>query len=106
MVDNAKRASDFLKALAHESRLMILCILAEGESRSVSWKICSDCGSRAVSRAARALSAQTGWSLTRRDGKAIYYKLARRGAYRHRRDLRRVLPEDSKTLVRLFIDRH
>jgi len=35
MVDNAKRASDFLKALAHESRLMILCILAEGE-KSVS----------------------------------------------------------------------
>ena len=35
MVDNAKRASDFLKALAHESRLIILCILAEGE-KSVS----------------------------------------------------------------------
>lgn len=31
MVDNAKRATDFLKALSHESRLMILCILAEGE---------------------------------------------------------------------------
>src|SRR6476646_1635195 len=35
MVDNANRASNFLKALAHESRLMILCILAEGE-KSVS----------------------------------------------------------------------
>ena len=36
MVDNAKRASDFLKALAHESRLMILWSpLAEGE-KSVS----------------------------------------------------------------------
>ena len=33
MVGNAKRASDFLKALAHESRLMILCILAEERSR-------------------------------------------------------------------------
>src|SRR5664280_686470 len=32
MVDNAKRASDLLKALAHESRLVILCILAEGEN--------------------------------------------------------------------------
>ncbi len=32
MAANArKRASEFLKALAHESRLMILCILAEGE---------------------------------------------------------------------------
>ena len=35
MVDNAKRASEFLKALAHESRLIILCILAQGE-KSVS----------------------------------------------------------------------
>jgi len=30
MVENATRATNFLKALAHESRLMILCILAEG----------------------------------------------------------------------------
>lgn len=35
MLDNAKRASNFLKALAHESRLIILCILADGE-KSVS----------------------------------------------------------------------
>ena len=35
MVDQAHHASDLLKALAHESRLTILCILAEGE-KSVS----------------------------------------------------------------------
>ena len=35
MAGSAKRASDFLKALAHESRLLILCSLAEGE-KSVS----------------------------------------------------------------------
>ena len=35
MLDSAKRASDFLKALAHESRLLILCILAEGEKNGV-----------------------------------------------------------------------
>ena len=35
MVENATRATNFLKALAHESRLMILCIWAEGE-KSVS----------------------------------------------------------------------
>jgi DNA-binding transcriptional ArsR family regulator len=31
MADKAREASDFLKALAHQSRLMILCILCEGE---------------------------------------------------------------------------
>jgi len=31
MATKAKEASDFLKALAHESRLMILCILCNGE---------------------------------------------------------------------------
>ena len=31
IIDNARTASDFLKAIAHESRLLILCILAEGE---------------------------------------------------------------------------
>ena len=40
MVENAQRASDFLKALAHESRLMTLCILAEGEKSGVNWKVC------------------------------------------------------------------
>ena len=29
--ENAKRASNFLKALANENRLIILCCLAEGE---------------------------------------------------------------------------
>ena len=32
---NAQRATDFLKALAHEGRLMILCHLAAGESNKV-----------------------------------------------------------------------
>ena len=31
MADSAREASEFLKALAHESRLMILCNLLEGE---------------------------------------------------------------------------
>ncbi len=31
MADRAREASDFLKALAHESRLMILCNLLDGE---------------------------------------------------------------------------
>ncbi|MCC2111704.1 MAG: winged helix-turn-helix transcriptional regulator, partial [Hyphomicrobiales bacterium] len=31
IIDNAKEASRFLKALAHESRLVILCVLSDGE---------------------------------------------------------------------------
>ena len=33
LVEKARRASDFLKALAHESRLLILCSLARARSR-------------------------------------------------------------------------
>jgi DNA-binding MarR family transcriptional regulator len=35
LMRNARRASDFLKALSHENRLLLLCLLSEGE-RSVS----------------------------------------------------------------------
>jgi hypothetical protein len=31
MVANAREAAEFLKALSHESRLVILCLLVEGE---------------------------------------------------------------------------
>ena len=35
LIAQARKASDLLKALSHESRLLILCLLAEGE-KSVS----------------------------------------------------------------------
>lgn len=75
MVDNAKRASDFLKALAHESRLMMLCILAEGE-KSVS-ELEQHLGLRqpTVSQQLARLRAD-GLVNTRRDGKTIYYTVA------------------------------
>jgi DNA-binding transcriptional ArsR family regulator len=75
MLDNAKRASDFLKALAHESRLMILCILSEGE-KSVS-ELEQDLCLRqpTVSQQLARLRAD-GLVTTRRDGKTIYYSVA------------------------------
>jgi DNA-binding transcriptional ArsR family regulator len=75
MVDNAKRATDFLKALAHESRLIMLCILAEGE-KSVS-ELEHDLNLRqpTVSQQLARLRAD-GLVSTRRDGKVIYYSLA------------------------------
>src|SRR4029077_16053943 len=75
MVDNAKRASDFLKALAHESRLMILCILAEGEKSVSELEDLLRLRQPTVSQQLARLRAD-GLVSTRRDGKAIYYKLA------------------------------
>ena len=75
MVDNAKRASAFLKALAHESRLMILCILAEGEKSVGELEDMLSLRQPTVSQQLARLRAD-GLVATRRDGKAIYYKLA------------------------------
>jgi len=75
MVDNAKRASDFLKALAHESRLMILCILADGEKSVSELEEILDLRQPTVSQQLARLRAD-GLVSARRDGKAIYYSLA------------------------------
>jgi DNA-binding transcriptional ArsR family regulator len=75
MASNAKRASDFLKALAHESRLMILCILAEGEKSVGELEEILSLRQPTVSQQLARLRAD-GLVSTRRDGKTIYYKLA------------------------------
>src|SRR5512143_656425 len=75
MVDNAKRASDYMKALAHESRLMILCILAEGEKSVSELEDMLELRQPTVSQQLARLRAD-GLVSTRRDGKTIYYKLA------------------------------
>jgi DNA-binding transcriptional ArsR family regulator len=75
LVDNAKRASDFLKALAHESRLMILCILADGEKSVGELEDILDLRQPTVSQQLARLRAD-GLVSARRDGKAIYYSLA------------------------------
>ncbi|HSF95431.1 MAG TPA: metalloregulator ArsR/SmtB family transcription factor [Thermohalobaculum sp.] len=76
MMRNAQRATDFLKALAHESRLMILCDLASGGERTVT-ELENFLGQRqaAVSQQLARLRVE-GLVETRRDGKAIYYRLA------------------------------
>lgn len=75
MTGNAKRASSFLKALAHESRLMILCILAEGEKSVGELEDLLALRQPTVSQQLARLRAD-GLVSTRRDGKAIYYALA------------------------------
>jgi len=75
LLGNAKRASEFLKALAHESRLMILCILAEGEKSVGELEELLSLRQPTVSQQLARLRAD-GLVSTRRDGKTIYYDLA------------------------------
>ena len=75
MVDNAKRASEFLKALAHESRLIILCILAQGEKSVSELEQELNLRQPTVSQQLARLRAD-GLVATRRDGKVVYYSLA------------------------------
>src|SRR5512139_1661935 len=75
MVENATRASNFLKALAHESRLMILCILAEGEKSVGELEELLSLRQPTVSQQLARLRAD-GLVSTRREGKTIYYNLA------------------------------
>ena len=75
MAGNAKRAAEFLKALAHESRLMILCILAEGEKSVSELEEILALRQPTVSQQLARLRGD-GLVATRRDGKTIYYSLA------------------------------
>ncbi|MDE2361322.1 MAG: helix-turn-helix transcriptional regulator [Hyphomicrobiales bacterium] len=75
MIEKARDASEFLKALSHESRLILLCILSEGE-RSVG-ELEEILGERqsTVSQQLARLRLE-GLVSTRRDGKTIFYSLA------------------------------
>ncbi|MBI3435592.1 MAG: winged helix-turn-helix transcriptional regulator [Proteobacteria bacterium] len=75
MADKAARAADFLKTLAHENRLMILCILAEGEKSVSDLEDVLDLRQPTVSQQLARLRLE-GLVTTRRDGKTIYYSLA------------------------------
>jgi len=72
---NAGEASSFLKAIAHEGRLMILCRLSEGEASVSELEDLLDARQAAVSQQLARLR-QEGLVQTRRKGKAIYYSLA------------------------------
>lgn len=72
---SAKRASAFLKALAHESRLVMLCVLADGEKSVTELADLLDLRQPTVSQQLARLRAEK-LVATRRNGKAIYYRLA------------------------------
>lgn len=75
MADKAKKAATFLKALAHENRLMILCILSQGEKSVSELERLLELRQPTVSQQLARLRAE-GLVAARRDGKTIYYSVA------------------------------
>ena len=75
MVDNATTASNFLKAISHEGRLMILCHLVTGEKSVTELEELLSARQAAVSQQLSRLRLE-GLVVPRREGKAIYYSLA------------------------------
>ena len=76
LLANAREASEFLKALSHEARLVILCTLIEGEKSVSDLEQMLSLRQPAVSQQLARLRADN-LVETRRDGKNIFYSLAR-----------------------------
>jgi DNA-binding transcriptional ArsR family regulator len=76
MLDSARDAAEFLKALAHESRLLILCLLIERERTVGELEQILNIRQSAVSQQLARLRADD-LVEARRDGKNIYYSIAR-----------------------------
>jgi len=74
---NARQACKFLKTLSHEARLLILCFLIEGEKSVSEIEQLLKLRQPAVSQQLARLRADR-LVETRRDGKNIYYSLARK----------------------------
>jgi DNA-binding transcriptional ArsR family regulator len=75
MMTNAQTASDFLKTLAHENRLLLLCLLSERERSVTELEQFLALRQPTVSQQLARLRLD-GLVTTRRDGKAIYYSVA------------------------------
>ncbi len=76
LLDNARLASEFLKALSHEARLAILCLLLDGEKTVGSIEEVLKLRQSTVSQQLARLRADD-LVKVRRDGKNVYYSVAR-----------------------------
>jgi DNA-binding transcriptional ArsR family regulator len=74
--ENAREASTFLKALSHETRLMILCLLVEGRKSVGELEQILNLRQPLVSQQLARLRADD-LVEARRHGKNIYYSIAR-----------------------------
>jgi len=75
LLEQARKASELLKALSHEGRLLILCLLAEGEKSVSELEDAMKLPQAAVSQQLARLRFDRLVN-TRRDGRTIYYSIA------------------------------
>tara|TARA_R110002110_G_scaffold180980_1_gene387089 strand:+ start:1296 stop:1622 length:327 start_codon:yes stop_codon:yes gene_type:complete len=75
LMENARRAAAFLKAIGHESRLVILCTLAEGEKSVGELEKLLKQRQAGISQQLARLRSE-GLVKARRDGKMVYYSLS------------------------------
>jgi DNA-binding transcriptional ArsR family regulator len=75
MIRQAEQAANFLKALSHEGRLMILCYLTQGEKSVTELETLLGSRQAAVSQQLARLRLE-GLVSCRREGKAIIYALS------------------------------
>ena len=80
MARSAQSAAAYLKTLAHEGRLMILCHLGSGEKSVGELEELLEIRQAAVSQMLARLR-EEGLVTTRREGKTIYYSLADQNTY-------------------------
>ena len=76
LIASAQQASGFLKALAHEARLLILCLLIDQEKSVTEIEEILSLRQPAISQQLARLRAD-GLVETRREGKNVFYSLAR-----------------------------
>ena len=75
LMRKARKASDFLKAVAHESRLVILCLLSERERSVTELELLLALSQSTVSQQLARLRHE-GLVEARRDGRVVYYSLS------------------------------
>ena len=75
MLHNARLASEFLKALSHETRLLLLCLLSEKEHSVTDLENTLSLRQPTVSQQLARLRLD-GLVTTRREGKTVYYSIA------------------------------
>lgn len=75
LLEQARKASELLKALSHEGRLLILCLLAEGEKSVSELEDAMRLPQAAVSQQLARLRFDRLVN-TRREGRVIYYSIA------------------------------
>ncbi len=75
LMEHARKAGDLMKALSHESRLLILCILVEGEKSVSELEDMMNMPQAAVSQQLARLRFDR-LVATRREGRMVYYSIA------------------------------